>query len=95
MNLETSAIVSSLKKKGFIHSGGGSHDKYVYHTKEGKKTSIFALISRGSSYKVYNDTLLSRMSKELKIKRQDLTNLVKCPLSQDGYEDLFKAQQII
>jgi hypothetical protein len=95
VSVERSQIKQALTSKGFVEKSGGDHDKYIYYNQEGKKTQIITLLSRGSSYKVYSDSLLGRMVHQLKINKAQLNNLIECPLTREGYEGLLKSKGII
>lgn len=82
---DRSKIKASLEFKGF-KTRNGDHDYYIYHTMAGKKTTIKTKISRGSSYKVYSDSLLSAMARQCKLTNGDLLKFIDCNLSQSDYE---------
>jgi len=95
VNFKTSRIKSALVKKGFVETSGANHDKYIYYTQEGKKTSVFTFFSRGSSLKEYGESLLGPMRLQLKINKDQFSGLINCPLSQNNYEDILKSQGIV
>lgn len=95
MRIERSQIKHALTSKGFVETSGSDHDKYIYYSQEGKKTQIITVLSRGSSYKDYNDSLLGRMTHQLKINKAQLIDLINCPLTRDGYEGLLKSRGVM
>lgn len=77
-------IELSLTKKGFVLKQS-HHRNYVLHV-NGKKTSIRTRISRGS--KEYDDHLLGQMAKQVKLSKENLLQLIDCPLSEKEYKDI-------
>lgn len=59
-------IETALEAKGFTKRDG-DHEFYDLLVK-GKKVGIMTKISRGSSYKVYSDSLLGMMAKQLRLR---------------------------
>lgn len=84
---DRTAIVKALLTKGFDHHPGSDHDKYFFIL-DGKKTSTFTKISRGSNYKTYSDSLLDKMKKQLHLSLSDLLSFIDCPLSAEDYSKL-------
>lgn len=74
-------IEISLSKKGFIMSK--SHHKFYILYVNGKKTSIKTKISHGK--KEYDEQLLQSMTKQLKLSRKLLDDLLDCPLKLEDY----------
>ena len=92
MPRKQSEVERSLGKKGFI-AGSGDHNYFHYHSKLGKKTSVFTKTSHGS--KEISDNLLAKMSRQCGLSRSDFELLIDCPLSRDSYElKLIAAQRI-
>lgn len=85
--LKTSKIKTALGNKGFIKGKTKKHHKYRYY-KSNKKTAIFTIISLGA--KEIDDSLIAIMAKQLKIKRKEFINLIKCTLSKEKYYELIK-----
>lgn len=86
-----SDIESALSSKGFV-AKGGDHTFYIYHSIEGKKTTIKTKISRGSGYKVYTTPLLSAMAKQCKLTNGNLLKFIDCTISQQNYEEILSNQ---
>jgi len=76
-------ISSALLAKGF-RVKVTHHNLYFLYYKE-KKTSIFTKISHGGKIKIYNDSLLSMMSKQLRLTKAELLKLIDCTLVYEGY----------
>lgn len=87
-------IISALRKKGFIEIASSDHDLFVYCV-DGKKTGVHTIISRGSGYKTYGDSLLGKMKRQLKLTSNQLLDLIDCPLEQKEYHSILKSQNII
>lgn len=85
MTLQRDLIKENLPKKGFVEFGG---DHTFYHlVVEGKKTSIFTKVSRGTKYKILGNDLVHAMAKQCKLTTADFRKLVECTLSHDAYLD--------
>lgn len=84
---DRSEIKKSLEFKGFKNRGG-DHEFYIYHTLNGKKTTIKTKLSRGSGYKVYAGSLLAVMARQCKLTNGKFLDFVDCSLSQNDYEDI-------
>lgn len=87
-------IKKSLLQKGFKESEGGNHTKYFFYY-NGKKTSVFTFLSRGSGYKNYGKELLGQMSKQLKLTNSQFDELIKCPLKEKDYIQILKQRNIL
>jgi hypothetical protein len=89
-NRET--IKGNLQKKGFELKDGGDHLRFIYMSKNGRKTAVNTKMSRGTKYKVINDGLLAQMSKQCKLSKADFLELIDCTLTRDSYEIKLKSQ---
>lgn len=86
-------IERALKKKGFKQEIT-DHRYYTLFYNQ-KKTAIFTKISFGSDYKVYGQTLLGLMSRQLKINNHQLIKLIDCDLSGEDYLEILKNKKIL
>lgn len=86
MPRDKSKVISSLLKKGFEVSKNTHHNYYIFHTKEGKKSTIHTYTSH--SGKEITDPILSAMAKQCKLKKDDFLKLIDCTLSREEYEAL-------
>jgi hypothetical protein len=83
MPRDRKSVEAALLAKGFSLSN--KHHKYfVFHTKEGQKTTIRTKTSHGG--KELDDYLLLCMARQCALPKSDFLSLVDCPLSQDAYE---------
>ncbi|MDR2427078.1 MAG: hypothetical protein LBD46_07895 [Endomicrobium sp.] len=87
-------IKENLQKKGFNLKDGGDHWRFIYYSKDGKKTAVHTKISRGTKYKMLRDNLLAQMAKQCKLVKSDFKDLIDCPLSRDVYEKKLEEQSI-
>ena len=92
MQIDKKKIERGLKKKGF-RAEPASH-MYFYFYYKGKQSSISTYTSHGSSkYKVYGDTLLALMKKQLELDTvQDLADLIRCPMTEAKYIEILKSK---
>lgn len=86
MPRDRSDVVRQLQRKGFsLKQGNRDHD-FLFYVREGLTQAIFTKVSRGSSYRVINDALLSRMARQVRLTNPQLMDLLDCPMSQEDYE---------
>mgnify|MGYP001605701850 CR=1 FL=1 len=94
MQIDKKKIEKGLKKKGF--KAETTHHTYFYFYYNGKQSSISTHTSHGSKYKVYGDTLLALMKKQLELDTpQDLADLIQCRLTEDKYIDILKSKGLL
>lgn len=79
MELQTRDIDRALCAKGFVKDDSGDHPRYTY-----PGTLMTTKVSHGSGNSI-GDNLISLMAKQLKLTRAQFVDLVKCPMSEDGY----------
>lgn len=77
-------IESSLGKKGFELKQ--THHRMYTLFVEGKRTSIRTRISHG--LKEYDDHLLGQMAKQVKLTKEQLLELIDCPMSEEQYRKI-------
>ena len=92
---KTRDIRQALLSKGFSLREGGSHEKYFLQDHNGKVTAIFTLLSRGSKPREYDDRLLGRMARQLKLSKDQLLDLIDCPLQHAAYLDLLQQRDLL
>ena len=96
-NRERSAIVSALTGKGFSQKSvkrRSGHD-FFYFQADGLKRAIGTKISRGSSYKIYDSGLLGKMCRQLCISKDELLELIDCPLDREDYIQALRTRGVI
>jgi len=92
MVIKSDKAYKNLKKKGFLDAPG-DHNFLEFHYKG--KFYVRTKISHGITHDLGND-LISKMSNQCKLDKSDFSDLVNCPLSQEGYiEKLIKKGVII
>lgn len=93
---ERQDIRNSLCSKGFQVAEGKKHTKLIYHTKEGVRSSVMTILSRGSDYKTIGEPLLKRMTTQCKLeKKEDFLELVDCDMKQCEYENYLIEKKVI
>jgi len=86
-----SRIEKSLSKKGFQLEE--THHRYWKVFDGERYTGVYTFISTGSGYKDYDDSLLSRMAKQLKLgSRKELCDLIDCPMDENAYREILAAK---
>lgn len=89
MVLNKKKAYKNLKKKGFVDSINHSGDhKYLEFIHNGK-ICFFTKLSNGSK-KDLDNYLISQMSKQCKISKNEFADLVNCPLSKERYSEILK-----
>jgi hypothetical protein len=78
-------VEEALLKKGF-EDKEGDHHFFIYHTLQGKKSSIRTKTSHMPKMKEISDGILAQMAKQCRLNKQDFMNLIDCPLSREQYE---------
>jgi len=94
MQIDRRLIESNLPSKGFVEED--THHRYFYHEYKGRRTGISTYTSHGSQYKSYGDALIRQMKKQLKLDTiKQTADLLQCPLSEDGYNEILKSKGLI
>ena len=75
------------EKKGF-KKNQSDHRKFIYYTREGKKTSVWTKTSHGSSHSEISKENLAKMARQCRLSNNDFSELVQCPLERDDYEQM-------
>ncbi|MDD2331249.1 MAG: hypothetical protein PHI68_01210 [Candidatus Cloacimonetes bacterium] len=86
MPLDKKFITDGLIKKGF-RVQESDHIRFVYYTFDNIKTAIHTKISRGSSNEV-DDYIIAQISKQCRLRKKDLFDLLNCPLERTDYEKM-------
>ena len=94
MTLKRRKVEAALKRKGF-EKGEGRHSYFIYHTRQGVKTSVWTMTSHGSSGADISDPLIALMARQCRISKKKFEQLVDCSLSQEEYEELLVEKNVI
>jgi len=84
----------ALKKKGFVEVRITDQIYLYYYEISGNKTPVFTKFSLGSPEEL-GATLISRMARQLELRKRDLIAFVECPLSRDSYETILREKGLI
>lgn len=93
MHLERHDVLTNLEHKGFKKREGKNHTVLIYHNKDGKKTVIKTIVSRGTKYKSLGNDLVSTMAKQCGLTTPQFVSFVDCLISRDDYDHLVKESQ--
>ena len=87
MSLEKAVVDKALVKKGFKKiDSGKDHHWYYFLDKNGKVTNVRTKISHGSKkYRTLGDELISKISKQLFLTKQQFNNFVTCSYSEESF----------
>lgn len=84
-------IANSLLKKGFEEKQS-SHTHLIYFI-DGKKTSIFTVVSHGK--KEISDDLMHKMAKQIKLSYKQFCAVVDCPMSKEELREFYLEEKIV
>ena len=87
MPMERRVVEAALGRKGFVVSQR-DHNIFVFHTQDGRTTSVWTKTSHGSGHKTLSDSLSSAMARQCDLNRGQFAELIECPLSREAYEAL-------
>ena len=80
------AIESALLAKGFRRHDS-RHRQFVYFDDNGRPTNVRTLLSHGGNRDV-GARLLGEMARQCRLTRREFDDLVRCPLTREGYRSL-------
>lgn len=83
---KTREIEEALLSKGFMKEDKKHKMFFLYYGD--KRTSIYAMTSHG--IKEYGENLLAKMAREIKLNRNELDDLIECPLQKDDFIEKLK-----
>ena len=80
-------IRESLLKKGFRekHAKKGADHVYLHLFAGENPTAIYTKLSHGAKIAEYGDSLLGLMSRQLKLSKPQLLDLIDCPMDREQY----------
>lgn len=76
-------VERALIKKGFQRTES-HHHFFIYHSCEGKKTTVKTKTSHGSQE--LSNHLLQQMARQVCLSKNDFLNLIDCPMSRNQFE---------
>jgi len=82
------AIERGLLKKGFMKKTGGNHHRYIFLSRDGKKTPIHTKMSRGEQHKRVSSNLLSLMARQCRLSTHDFLAFVDCHMTEETYRGI-------
>lgn len=80
-------VEAALLRKGFQRQNT-DHSYFHFFDKNGKKTIVNTKTSFGTSYRELHAPLIAKMAKQCMLSKADFTELVKCTLSHEKYEEM-------
>ena len=81
-------IDSALRKKGFSRDKSSDHFRYAFAS----VPYIRTMISHGVMGDSIGADLISRMSRQLRISKEQFLDLIDCTLDADGYQAIIEQQ---
>ena len=90
MARDKSHVEAGLVRKGFQPTKPGADHRYlVYVTRAGKKARASTKTSHGKGFDL-SDSLIGQMARQCGLTKGQFLDLLDCPLSREGYEELLK-----
>ena len=86
-------VVSNLKKKGFQEQEGDH--RYLAFYQNGIETAIYTKVSRGSGHEEIDGNLISAMSKQLGLKKEQFLKFVECTMTEEEYLNLDEVKDLL
>ena len=74
-------LEAALLRKGFRRAS--NHHNHFWFYYRGRKTRIKTFTSHGK--REYDDWLLTQVKKQLRVTKNQLMDLIKCPMSEEEY----------
>jgi hypothetical protein len=90
-SFSTSRIRTSLLRKGFVSDQ--THHEMLWLHVDGKKTSVRTRLSHGG--KEYGSSLLGLMARQLHLSREQLDDLISCPMTMQDYVAMLRSAGIL
>lgn len=87
-------VQRALVKKGFKRDKSRTnHNIYYFYDDKGEKTSIHTMLSHNN--KDITDSMLGKLSKELRLRKDELIQYFECTLSKDDYINILRKNKTI
>lgn len=90
--MKVKAIDTSLRKKGFECNDKSDHVRYILYV-DGMKTMIMTKVSHGDVE--IGDGLITAMSRQLKLSKNQFMNLINCTLSKEEYAQTLQNNGVV
>ena len=88
-------IASALRVKGFREQTKARDHDYYFFECDGLLEPVVTKLSRGTEYREIGDGLLGKISRQLRLTRDELDRLVSCPLDRKQYEAILRKKGIV
>jgi hypothetical protein len=82
-------VLASLTSKGFAKATG-DHVMLVFHTVDGRKTSVRTKVSHTPKMRDIPDNLVSQMARQCKLSKEEFLGVVDCPVSRAALEEILR-----
>lgn len=83
-SVERSKLCSALPRKGFVERSGTKHDVFRLEV-DGRETTVFTKVSRGTNYKVISADGVAKMSKQLHLSKGEFLEMIDCKIDAVEY----------
>lgn len=92
MNFNANTVSSALLRKGF-RLKNNRHKHYIFYLPDGRKTRIKTYMSHNRQD--IGSHLVSQMSKQLHLTKEEFKNLVDCILTMNDYLAVLQSKNLI
>ena len=89
MEIKAKKVAASLKNKGLVELRDHGDKQYRLWL-DGKKTGVSTMISHGDLD--LGTVYLSSMARQLELSLPELLDLIRCPLTAEGFIELLKGR---
>jgi hypothetical protein len=76
-----------------VEADGGDHDRFWLYCGDVKQ-AISTKLSRGTNYRTIDDSLLSKMARQLHLTRAEFLELVDCDMDGPRYIDRLRSNNV-
>lgn len=82
-------VESALCRKG-LRESGGRHRRFVFYTRDNKKTSVWTHTSHGSKHRDLSVSILGKMAGQCRLTNDQFRTSIECPMSREDYEKILR-----
>jgi len=82
---------NALQRKGFVMSQS-DHRRFVFHTRDGKKTGVWTKTSHGTSHRDISPINVGKTARQCRLSGKEFERLIDCPLEREEYEAIVYPQ---
>jgi predicted RNA binding protein YcfA (HicA-like mRNA interferase family) len=81
-------VRAGLTAKGFVEEPQRKHVHFVYEDLQGRTTIARTMISHDAAGNDIGDNLLSKMARQIGLKKRQFEDLIDCPMTRDEFNEI-------